>query len=96
MIHRTADILPTSVSLWLNKYQIPTYFFIGRYFFMPNDDMDFNVVVGKTIELPQINDPSSEDIDKYHTIYINKYNELFNKFKGKYASEGEKAILEIF
>lgn len=69
---------------------------MGRYFFMPNDDMDFNVVIGKSIELPQIAEPSSEEIDKYHSIYINKYIELFNKFKGKYASEGEKATLEIF
>lgn len=69
---------------------------MGRYFFMPNDDMDFNVVVGKAIELPEIKDPTPEDIDKYHKIYLNAYQELFDKFKGEYASEGEKATLEIF
>lgn len=63
---------------------------------MPNDDMDFNVVVGKAIQLPQIENPSVEDVDKYHKIYLEKYHELFNKFKGKYAADGEAAELEIF
>jgi hypothetical protein len=63
---------------------------------MPNDDMDFNVVVGKPIALPQIANPSPEEVSKYHAIYLEKYQELFNKFKGKYAAQGHEAELEIF
>lgn len=63
---------------------------------MPNDDMDFNVVVGKAIQLPQIESPSSAEVDRYHSLYLQSYQELFNKYKGRYAAEGDEAKLEIF
>jgi hypothetical protein len=80
----------------LNSFHIPTYCFTGRYLFMPNDDMDFNVVVGKPIQLPHLESPSSEEVDRYHSLYLQAYQELFNKYKGQYAAEGEEATLEIF
>jgi hypothetical protein len=38
---RTVQCLPTKISFWLNSYNIPTYLFMGRFFFMPDYDMDF-------------------------------------------------------
>ena len=93
--NRTVDLLPKSWALWLNKFHIPTCIFVGKYLFMPDNDMDFNVVVGKVIELPKLDSPSSEDIDKYHALFLKGYQDLFNKYKGKYARDGEAAVLEI-
>ena len=38
---RTVQWLPTKIAFWLNSYNIPTYLFMGRFFFMPDYDMDF-------------------------------------------------------
>lgn len=62
---------------------------------MPNDDMDFTIVVGKKIELPCITEPSTEDVNKWHAIVLDNYLKLFDKFKGKYAATGSSAQLEI-
>lgn len=62
---------------------------------MPDDDIDLTVVVGKSIELPKIDNPSKEDVDKYHSLFIKSIVDLFDKHKGKYAATGEKAILEV-
>ena len=64
-------------------------------FFMPDDEMDFTVVVGKNMKLPKIENPTKEDIDKYHCMYVKRIKDLFDKFKGKYAAQGENVYLEI-
>lgn len=62
---------------------------------MPDDDIDFTVYIGNVIKLPHIPNPSKEDVDKYHAMYIQAYRDLFEKNKEKYAAEGKNAILEI-
>jgi len=42
-------------------------------------------VCGKGIELPKIENPSKEDIDKYHQIYIQGLKELYHTYAPKYA-----------
>lgn len=90
----TVKIWP-KLMLWLNKFKIPGVVFIGKFFFLPNPDVDMVVVVGKPLELPHIENPTKEDVDKYHKLYMDKMTELFNKFKEKYAKEGEKAVLHL-
>lgn len=62
---------------------------------MPDDDMDFTVVVGTNIELPHIPNPTPEDVDKYHALFVERITGLFDKFKHKYAATGTEAVLEI-
>lgn len=90
----TLEVMP-SVMLWLNKFKLPGVIFYGSYFFLPNPDVDLTVVISAPMELPHIPNPTSEDVDKYHEIYIEKITSLFNKHKGNYAAEGEKAVLHI-
>jgi hypothetical protein len=92
---RTIDIFPQNVSFFLNKYNIPTCIFLGKYLFMPDSEMDFAVVIGKTMKLPQIADPSTADIDKYHELFLVAYQELFDRNKEQYAASGKDAVLEI-
>lgn len=73
---------------------------------MPDDDIDFTVVVGTPIPLPERKvskenegeeyNPTAEEVDEYHKKFIDAYVALFNKFKGKYAAEGDAAELEIY
>ena len=90
------DVGFNSIRLWLNKYGIPGTVFIGKYFtFLPDCNMDVTIVVGKEIILPKIENPSPEDIDKYHAIYIKDLSALFERNKAKYAATRGDAKLEI-
>lgn len=92
----TMDLLPTSIAFQLNKWHIPTCIFVGKYFsFMPEWDMDFTIVIGPDVKLPHIENPTTEQVDKYHAQFITAYRELFESNKEKYAATGKEAVLEI-
>lgn len=61
---------------------------------MPEHDIDLITVVGKPLVLPHIPSPSEEDVDNYHQTYVKRMQELFDKYKGKYAPQG--ATLELY
>ena len=86
----------TDFRLWINSFKIPAILFMGKYGFLPHSNLDMVTVVGKGIVFPKIEQPTSEDIDKWHTLYISKIEELFSKYKGQYAHNGEEAQLEIW
>ena len=75
-----------SFRLWLNKFKIPATLFIGKYLFLPDNDIDVTVVVGKKIELPFIEKPTVEDVDKYHGVYMQQLELLFERNKAKYGA----------
>lgn len=90
----TLEVMP-SLMLWLNKFNIPGVVFIGKWGYLPDPNVDIIPCVGKAIELPHIENPTSEDVDKYHAVYVDNMQKLFDKFKGKHAVDGDKAQLEI-
>lgn len=90
----TIKIWP-KLMLWLNKFKIPGVVFVGKFFFLPNPDLNLYVVIGKPVQLPHIENPTKEDVDKYHALYIETMKALFNKYKGRCAKEGEAAELHI-
>ena len=69
---------------------------MGKYLYiMPDNDADMVTVIGKPIQFPTIADPSVEDVTKYHALYRDSLVDLFNRYKGRYATGGEAAELEI-
>jgi hypothetical protein len=82
-----------SFRLWLNKFNIPGTLFIGKYLFLPDNDIDFTVVIGKPLVLPQIENPTDDDVDRYHDLYMRVLSEIFDRNKEKYAKPG--ATLEM-
>ena len=68
---------------------------MGKYLFMPDNNIDVTVVIGKPLVLPHISEPTNEDVAKYHELYMATMKALFDKHKGKYAYDGEKAVLEL-
>lgn len=82
------------ISLWLNRFKIPTTLFIGKFLFLPDNDIDINVVVGKTLKLPTIANPTKEQIDKYHTEFVKAIEHIFNKYKDEFGVNAD-AVLEI-
>ncbi len=79
--------------LFLNKLKIPGTWFISKIGFMPHYDLDITIVVGKRIDLPKIENPSDEEVKKFHELYVNELTRLFYKFNDIYG-DGNK--LEIY
>jgi len=90
-VYNTINILE-GFRLWLNKLKIPGTLFYGKYGWLPRTDVELITVIGKGIELPVIENPSNEQIDYYHSLYIEKLQEVFNKHKEKYGFNGELEI----
>jgi 2-acylglycerol O-acyltransferase 2 len=61
---------------------------------LPDPDTELNIVIGKPMELPLIESPTDEQITKYHDLYVQRIEQLFDTHKAKYASKD--ARLEIF
>ncbi len=75
-----------NIGIFLNKFKLPGIVFIGKFIIFPRDDIDICTVVGKGIQFPKIEKPTKEDIDKWHSIYICKLEEIFNRYKYEFGS----------
>jgi len=73
------------IRLFFNRWKTPGVFFCGRYGLLPRRDLHMFTVVGKRISLPKM--------EKNHKIYLEKLEELYNKYKGKFESS-EKLIIK--
>ena len=83
---------------WLNKYNIPTIVPFGKWWcpLLPRHDVGVHTVIGKAIELPRIEQPSREDVAKWHALYIEELQALFDRHKGWASALGAAAVLEVF
>ncbi|XP_050520821.1 2-acylglycerol O-acyltransferase 2-A-like [Daktulosphaira vitifoliae] len=52
-------------------------------------------VVGKPIDVPKIPNPTAEDIDKYHKIFVDELTKLFEEHKTKYSKNLEELNLVL-
>jgi len=81
--------------MWLNRYKIPAIAFFGRPClpWLPRTQAKVFTYVGDPIECPKIENPSKEDVDKWHRCYVEGLQSLF---EAKKAEAGRPdAILEI-
>ncbi|RQM24246.1 hypothetical protein B5M09_001767 [Aphanomyces astaci] len=80
-----------------HRYKIPTVVFWGQWWcpFMPHPSAKLVTVVGPPLALPLTPSPTKEDVDKYHALYVDALQTLFDKFKAEYASTPD-ATLEIW
>ncbi|XP_076288415.1 2-acylglycerol O-acyltransferase 1 [Lasioglossum baleicum] len=53
------------------------------------------VVVGSPIDLPKIPEPTAEQIDEYHEIFVQRLVELFENNKHKYVENADSVNLEL-
>ncbi|KAG1713342.1 hypothetical protein DVH05_001128 [Phytophthora capsici] len=83
--------------LKMNEFKIPGVLFFGlpQCFFLPHSDIDLITVVGEALILPHIEQPTKEDVQKYHSQYVEALQKLFDKYKSVYAVDPE-AKLEVF
>lgn len=66
--------------------------FFSKHLFIPERNIDVSIVVGKHLELPQIENPTAEEVDKYHNLYVQEVIQLFNRNVDKYDPGSELKI----
>ena len=52
---------------------------------LPKSDVALHTVVGAPLQLPLLENPSVEEVAKYHTLYVEKVTELFDTYKGRFG-----------
>ena len=67
--------------MFLNKVKLPGTVYWGRFGVLPDFDIDLVTVVGKPVELPLIEDPSREEVEKWHEVYVGEMSRLYEKYK---------------
>ncbi|KAF4322681.1 hypothetical protein BBO99_00003829 [Phytophthora kernoviae] len=83
--------------LKLNEFKLPGVVFFGQMkcCYLPQSDVDLITVFGMPLVLPHIENPTRDDVQKYHALYVQALQNLFDKYKGVYAVDPQ-AILEIY
>jgi len=64
---------------------------------MPSPDQHLVTVVGPPLQLPQIDKPTAQDVEKYHGLYCKALLELFDKHKAQYgAADKQWSCFDLF
>lgn len=85
------------VRLWINEEMgLPAVLVFGLSLLplLPRSSSSILTVVGKPIELPKIEEPTSEDVEKWHKVYCEALSELFEQHKQD-AGLADTAALEV-
>ena len=77
------------------KLKASVTFFWGKYYLPIPRDVKLLYVAGKAIKIPKIAEPTQEDIDKYHKIYVEEVVRLFDTYKARAGPLYEKKTLYI-
>lgn len=77
---------------------IPPLIILGRGFFQYSFGLlpqrkHIIQVVGAPINVPKCSDPKEEDVERFHKLFMEKLNELFEEHKSKYIQNAENAVL---
>lgn len=81
--------------LALARLQIPGIVFWSKLGIFPNPDIDIVTVVGDPLQFPTIQHPTHDEIDEFHSRFIEALQSLFEKYKVEYA-RNPKADLNLF
>merc|ERR1712080_345668 len=99
--HRVYDLLPNPPGSLLRKVQdfilnktgLPLFLFMGRGVFqyqwgiVPHRT-PIHVVIGKPIPVEKIENPSSEDIERVHSEYVDSLPALYNDYNPLWGDQG--------
>lgn len=77
----------TKLRVWLAEFNVPAILPLGRWFFppLPRRDVGLYLVVGKPIALPRIADPTEQQLNEYHAMYVAALRALFDRNKGHFG-----------
>jgi len=82
-----------TIGLLLNKLKFPGVLFLGKFLFLPFSNVDCCSVIGRGIQFPKINNPTIQDVDNFHKIYIENVVNLYDRYKKEYGASETLEIL---
>jgi 2-acylglycerol O-acyltransferase 2 len=84
-----------SVKRFFSKIKLaPGTLFYSKFLMVyPDPDQEIITIIGKPIELPQIQNPIQEIVDHYHRVFLQETLNLYYKYKGMYDKD---SFLESF
>lgn len=69
------------LGLILNKIKLPGTLPYSRNVFLANNNEELITIIGKKIDLPKKDNPTQEDIDYYHNLYVENLKRMYSKYK---------------
>lgn len=51
--------------------------------------------MGKPIDVEKIDDPTEDDVNRYHDMYVKRLKDLFDEYKVKMGDEYKDLVLKI-
>jgi hypothetical protein len=85
--------------LAINRYGFPAVFTWGHPLFplVPKNTIDLMICVGAPLVLPKIENPTKEDVQKWHGKYVAALTGIFEEYKETaYGPAGKTAKLEVW
>ncbi|KRW99680.1 hypothetical protein PPERSA_03481 [Pseudocohnilembus persalinus] len=69
-----------------SKWSVPFCLFWGNNLapMLPQRQHGLHIVIGKSMKLPQIKNPSKEEVQYYHAKYLDEVNNLFERHKSRF------------
>lgn len=84
-LYRTLNIFE-DLRLFLNKFKIPGVLCIGGAFgFLPSYNINRVTVYSSGIQFPLIKNPSKEEVNHYHSLYIKELEYIYHKYKNEFG-----------
>jgi len=76
------------LNLWLVKrfgFVLPIFWGSWFYPLLPRRDVPLHTVMGKALQLPRIDEPTAEDVAKWHATYMAELEALFERHKAQFG-----------
>jgi 1-acyl-sn-glycerol-3-phosphate acyltransferase len=85
-----------AVSLARKVLKIPIILFWGRFLWLPKSlpkEKAFGVVYGKPIPTSKIAEPSDEEVQAVHALYVAEIERLFEQYKGRFGYDADEKLV---
>ena len=76
------------LNLWLVKnfgFVLPIFWGCWYYPLLPRRDVPLHTVLGKALHLPKIDEPTNEEVNEWHAIYMRELEALFERHKAQFG-----------
>jgi hypothetical protein len=76
------------LNLWLVKrfgFVLPVFWGTWWCPLLPRSDVPLNTVYGKALEFPRIDEPTPADVAKWHGLYVEALEEVFETHKAQFG-----------
>jgi len=85
------------LNLWLVKrfgFVLPVFW--GSRFcpLLPRSDVELHTVLGKALHLPRIDEPTKEEVEKWHATYVSALRALYEEHKVQFGYSGRELQIE--